>query len=283
MHPLADQDRKRGRRRRHLLVQSVHQRAHPDLAPNGSAGTLNSGTLNAIEVDHATGEYFVSIIGVNGEGGGIYVGHLGSLNAPTLWEPIPTFSGGTDSPAPDGFSIDNAPTFSGVTGDVDSALQGGSSLDIVVSDGTDADTDNDKGDGAAITITNAQAGDNLYINAGAGDQQSGTVDGGKVTVAWDSATHTLTLRGTDSFTEYQTLIDDIKYQDSGTDTTTVGSHPTRTITSSVYDGLLSSTVTSAATIAHFIDRAPTLGADSYKVVQSTHQAARGHRRHGRAR
>ena len=106
---------------------------------NGSAGTLNSGTINAITIDHATGEYFISVIGLSGEGGAVYVGHLNSTNAPTLWETIPTFSGGTDNPAPDGMSIDNAPTLASVTGDSNYALQGGSSLNIVVSDGTDAE------------------------------------------------------------------------------------------------------------------------------------------------
>ena len=86
-------------------------------------------------------------------------------------------------------------------------------------------------------------------------------------MAWNSSTHALTLRGTDSFAEYQTLIDDIKYQDSGTDATS-GSHPTRTITFQAYDGLLNSTVTGATTITQLINRAPTLGVDSYLVLES---------------
>src|SRR5262249_20811602 len=52
---------------------------------NGSTGP--TGTLGSIQVDHATGEYYVSVIGANGEGGQIWVGSL-SGGTPTLFETL---------------------------------------------------------------------------------------------------------------------------------------------------------------------------------------------------
>ncbi len=224
----------------------------------GAATTLNNGIMDSIVVDHATGEYFVSILNHNGTGGGIYVGHIGTAAAPTLWETLSTFSGGTISPSPEGFSLDNAPTFASATGTGNYALQGGSALLTLSADGSDADSDNDKGDGAKIVITNPQSGDLLEI----GGAQSGTTSG--ITWSYNSTTHTMTMFGTASFASYQALIDTIQYQDTGTDNST-GSHPTRTITYQVYDGLLYSTVTGATTVTQQINRAPTLGADSYSA------------------
>jgi VCBS repeat-containing protein len=227
----------------------------------GANNILNNGIINSIAVDHATGEYFVSIINHNGSGGDIFVGHLGSTAAPTLWEAIPTFNSGTTTPAPEGFSLDNAPTFASVTGAGNYALQGGSQVLTLSADGADADSDNDKGDGAQIVITNPQSGDILEISGA----QSGT--SGSISWSYNATTHTMTLSGTSTFSAYQTLIDSIQFQDSGTDNST-GSHPTRTITYQVYDGLLYSTVAGATTVTQLINRAPTLGADSYTAQES---------------
>jgi len=227
----------------------------------GAATTLNNGIMNGIVVDHSTNEYFVSIINHNGSGGGIYVGHLNSTSAPTLWETLPTYNSGATTPSPEGFSLDNAPTFSSVTGTSAYALQGGNALSLLTADGTDADSDNDKGDGATITITNAQTGDQLLY----GGATSGTLDGGKVTFNYNSTTHVMTLFGTDSFAEYQTLIDQVQFKDTGTDVTS-GSHPTRSITFQTYDGLLSSPVTGGTTTTLLIDRAPNAAAFSPATV-----------------
>ena len=227
----------------------------------GANNILNNGIINSIAVDHATGEYFVSILNHNGTGGDIFVGHLGSTAAPVLWEAISTFSSGTIDPSPEGFSLDNAPTFASVTGTGNYALQGGSAILTLSADGSDADSDNDKGDGAKIVITNPQSGDLLEI----GGAQSGTTNG--ITWSYNSTTHTMTLSGTASFASYQALIDTIQFQDTGTDNST-SSHPTRTITYQTYDGLLYSAVTGADTITQLINRAPTLGADSYSAQES---------------
>ena len=179
----------------------------------GAANTPNNGIMDSIVVDHATGEYFVSIINHNGSGGGIYVGLLNSTSAPTLFETLPTYSSGTTVPSPRGFSLDNAPALSSVAGTTAEALQGGSALSMLTAVGTDSDTDNDKGDGATVTISgNLQTGDQLLF----GGLTSGTLDGGKVSFSFNSTTHAMTLFGTDSFAEYQTLLGQIQYKDTGT-------------------------------------------------------------------
>src|SRR6202043_1117719 len=82
-------------------------------------------------------------------------------------------------------------------------------------------------------------------------QQSGTVDGGLVTVSWNDITKTLNLVGTASIAAYQTLLSQITYQDAGTDSST-GSHPLRTTTWTVNDG----TANIVATSQIGIERAP---------------------------
>ncbi|HEY1707108.1 MAG TPA: Ig-like domain-containing protein, partial [Rhizomicrobium sp.] len=223
-----------------------------------------TGTLESIQVDDATGKYYVTVHGT-GTNDGVYVGSLtaNGTTAPTLFLQMPGYSHGAGQPATDGFSIDNAPTFSSVTGTSTEAVQGGPSVTLLVSDGTFADTDNDMGDGAIVTITNGQTGDLLQF----GGATSGTLDGGKVSFSYNSTTHVMTLHGTDSFAEYQTLLNQVQFQDTGTDNST-GSHPTRSITFQTYDGLLSSAVSGATTTTLTIDRAPTLTADSYTAQES---------------
>ncbi|MBV8573836.1 MAG: cadherin-like domain-containing protein, partial [Acetobacteraceae bacterium] len=152
--------------------------------------------------------------------------------------------------APHGLALDLAPTLTGITGTATEAVQGGSAVTLLIATPTIGDVDNTATAGATVQVTNAQAGDNLFISG----VQSGTLDSGKVAVSWNSTTHTLSLTGVDSFAEYQTLLTQVTYQDGGTDTTTVG-HPTRTIAWSVSDGLVSSTVTDTTLT---IDRPPAL-------------------------
>ena len=95
----------------------------------------------------------------------------------------------------------------------------------------------------ANTSGNPVTGDELYVNG----LQSGTVDGGLVSVSWNAVTETLTLTGAASLTDYQTLLSGITYLDSGTDSST-GSHPQRTVTWTINDGTASTSTTSQVTI-----------------------------------
>ncbi|MGH6870174.1 MAG: beta strand repeat-containing protein [Rhizomicrobium sp.] len=224
------------------------------------AGGGPTGTLESIHLDAATGEYYVTVNG-SGANDGIYVGSMtaGGSTPPTLFLQTPSYTHG-GQPITSDFGIDDAPTMGSITGTSTEALQGGSALTLLTATGADADTDNDKSYGLTVHITNAQTGDNLYVNG----TQSTAQDSGKVAVSWDSTTHTLTMRGTDSFAEFQTLLSQLSFQDAGTDAGS-GSHPTRTIQFSYFDGLLASNIQTTTLV---IDRAPTLGADTYNVLET---------------
>ncbi|MFM9481416.1 hypothetical protein, partial [Streptomyces scabiei] len=74
--------------------------------------------------------------------------------------------------------------------------------------------------GATIRVSaaagNIVPGDKLFINGA----QSGTVDGGRVTVSWNDSTKILTLAGVASIADYQALLSEISYQWTGTDNST---------------------------------------------------------------
>ena len=92
--------------------------------------------------------------------------------------------------------------------------------------------------------------------------------GGRVTVSWNATTDTLTLTGSASIATYETLLSEITFQDTGTDTSN-GSHPTRTVTWSINDGTHSYSATSMIGI----DRAPivtsSVGTDIVGTTLST--------------
>ena len=141
------------------------------------------------------------------------------------------------------------------------ALQGGAALALLASANI--------ADGARTTVSsatiriangggNAVAGDQLFVNG----QQSATVAG--VTVSWNAGTATLTLTGTASLATYQTLLDEVTYQETGTDASS-GSHPQRTVTWTVNDGTKNLVTTSQVTI----DRAPAANNDTAADVVGT--------------
>jgi VCBS repeat-containing protein len=173
---------------------------------------------------------------------------------------------------PTGQYFDPLPTLSSLSATTTEALQGGSALTLL----TAAPTVTDAQDGASIklhmgfmqiVIANAQTGDNLFYSGA----QSGTFDSGKMTISWNSATHTLTLTGNETEAAYDTFFQNVTFQDSGTDNS-VGSHPTRTIDWIISDGTTIVDQTTADANEHsttvVIDRAPTVVADSYPVVES---------------
>jgi VCBS repeat-containing protein len=160
-----------------------------------------------------------------------------------------------------GFNISNsivvAPTAS-------KAPQGGAAVALLSGPPTITDSISTTLSGATIKIANssgnAVTGDELYING----QQSGTVDGGLVTVNWNNSTKVLTLTGNASMAAYQTLLGQVSYQDAGTDSST-GSHPQRTITWTVNDGTSNLSTTSQITI----DRLPVANNDAASAVVGT--------------
>ena len=148
-----------------------------------------------------------------------------------------------------------------VTANTSEALQGGPAITLLATAPVITDSGQTTLTSAAVKITNRSgdtvAGDELYVDG----QQSGTVDGGLVTVSWNNSTSTLTLTGNVSITTYETLLGEISYQDTGIDSST-GSHPVRTITWTVDGGTANFSTTSQITI----DRDPI--ANNYVVTDA---------------
>jgi VCBS repeat-containing protein len=142
------------------------------------------------------------------------------------------------------------------------AVQGGAAITLLTGAAiTVTDVDNTHLGFATVKISNAQTGDILSANT------SGT----SITASYDSTNHILTLSGDDTYAHYIQVLNSVQYQDAGVDNS-VGSHPTRTVIWTVSDGV---TITNAstndpnvATTTVVIDRAPTLTADSYAVVET---------------
>ena len=137
-----------------------------------------------------------------------------------------------------------------VTATSSKAIQGGAAVTLLSGPPTIADTASTTLSSATIKIANtggsAVAGDMLYVNG----VQSGSVGSG-VTASWNAGTGTLTLTGSATLAIYDTLLSEVSYQDTGTDTSS-GSHPPRNVTWTVNDGTNSFSATSQIAI----ERAP---------------------------
>ncbi len=148
-----------------------------------------------------------------------------------------------------------------VTANTSEALQGGPAITLLATAPIITDSGQATLTNATVKITNGSGdpvtGDELYVDG----QQSGTVDGGLVTVSWNDSTNTLTMTGDASIAAYQTLLGEVSYQDTGTDSST-GSHPTRIVTWAVDTGSTNYSTTSQITI----DRAPV--ANNYVVTDA---------------
>jgi hypothetical protein len=149
---------------------------------------------------------------------------------------------GWNQPSADGITLSATRT---------DAVQGGAALTLLANAPTITDSRSSTITSATIKVANGSgtplSGDELFVAA----VQSGTVSG--VSVSWSAATGTLTLSGSASIATYQTLLSQVAYQDTGTDTSS-GAHPVRTVTWSVNDGTQTLSTTSQVTV----DRAPTV-------------------------
>jgi len=211
-----------------------------------------TGILTAIQVDDATGKYYVSVVNANGEGGQIWVGSL-SGGTPTLFETLPTFNGGTINPVPEGFSLDNAPTLLATPTNnafTESTSNPASSNNTPVSVITAnlADSDNTALIGATVTISGLFAGDVL----------GATTTGTSITQSYNSATGVLTLTGKDTVADYQSVLSSITFTSTSDNPTDFGADTSRTLTFTVNDGLLSSAPQTTTVSVVGVNDPPTL-------------------------
>jgi VCBS repeat-containing protein len=135
------------------------------------------------------------------------------------------------------------------------AVQGGAAVTLLSGPPNISDPINATLSSATIKIANtggnAVAGDKLFVNG----VQNGSVGNG-VTASWNASTGILTLTGSASIPIYETLLSEVSYQDTGSDTSS-GSHPVRTVTWTVNDGTNSFSATSQIAV----DRAPVAGSN----------------------
>ena len=151
------------------------------------------------------------------------------------------------------------PAFEAIQGGPAATLLGGAP---VISDPASATLSS-----ATIKIANAGgnavAGDELFVNG----TQSGSLGNG-VTASWNAAAGTLTLTGSASTAVYGTLLSEVSYQDTGSDSSS-GSHPVRTVTWTVSDSSNNFTTTSQITIDRLPAAANSAATDAVGSTVST--------------
>ena len=212
-----------------------------------------TGTLTAIQVDDATGEYYVSVIGANGVGGQIWVGSLSTPGTPTLFETLPTYNGGTTKPAPMGFSLDNAPSLSITPSNptFTESTSNPASLNnapvALLSAETDGDSDNTELVSAHVTVSGFFAGDTLNFS-----------NNNNITGSYNSSTGVLTFTGEDTFAHYQSALASVQFTSKSDNPTDYGSDTTRVLSWTVNDGLLDSPAQSETVTVVGVNDPPTL-------------------------
>jgi VCBS repeat-containing protein len=202
--------------------------------------------LEDIEVDTIGGRYYVTTLNnsdtaashdgtATDEGGSrIFSGALNATpgTAPTLFASVfePTANG-----AAFGMEIDYAPVLTlssagvGYTETAGSPSPAGPPADVA-SGVTVSDADQAVIKGATVAITGGFA---------AGDTLTFTPSGG-ITGSYNAATGVLTLTGNATFAQYQTVLDSVGFTTPGDNPDDYGDNPTRTVSFTVFDGLINS-------------------------------------------
>src|SRR5262249_3932493 len=83
--------------------------------------------------------------------------------------------------------------------------------------------------------------------AGDADVLATNVAGTNITANYNSTTETLTLTGSDTLADYQSVLDKITFSEAGDNPTNYGSNPTRTVTWVLNDGHASNNMSTAQT------------------------------------
>jgi Ca2+-binding RTX toxin-like protein len=209
---------------------------------NGVNGPV--GQLGFIEVDPSTGHYFVvDVTGGPAAGdGGVWVGNLAG-GTPTLFATI----GNPGNLTPQGLDLIHAPTLNGVeTGASAVETVGpGSGFSAAVQPFASIDA----GDLDSAAFTDQLRGALVRISAGFGSAPgsnerltiggttSGTLGSG-IAYSYNSLTGVMTLSGVNTFDNYEAALSLVSYSIDGDNPDANGTAPTRTISFSLFDGLL---------------------------------------------
>jgi Domain of unknown function (DUF4347)/FG-GAP-like repeat len=136
-------------------------------------------------------------------------------------------------------NVNDAPTLSSVASTVGYTL----SQTVTLSPATSvSDPDNLSLTGAVVSITSGSF-------ASDGDVLAVDTTGTNITASYDSTSETLTLTGSDTLADYQTVLDRITFT-TGADPSNSGSNPTRTVTWVVNDGADTSTAQTTTISVH---------------------------------
>ncbi|HEY7811060.1 MAG TPA: Ig-like domain-containing protein, partial [Allosphingosinicella sp.] len=260
---------------------------------NVATGTLTVTTIHSdtdasarnymhIHIDEETGQYFVSSLETGAANGGISTVYAGLLNSaantsPTLFANV----GNVNSIAPRDLTLESAPTLtgSGIAGlavtEASSAPNSGETTRVTLFSGltaSDIDTPN-TGDELAGAIVRISSGF-TYEAASTATGHTGTMDylringltsgttASGITFNYNSVTGTMTLSGAATVAEYKAVLELVQFSTSGDNVTQDGNATTRTVSASVFDGLLYSDEINAIVSVTGINDAPvnTVGA-----------------------
>ncbi|HEY2134633.1 MAG TPA: DUF4347 domain-containing protein, partial [Xanthobacteraceae bacterium] len=216
-----------------------------------SSGSL---FLSYIQIDDATGKYYVTSNQGGGSNPSIYEGHLSggaSAQSPTLFTNL-TISSITQQAQ--GFAIDNAPSLSitatnpTFTESVNNPALTNNTPVGVISAATASDTDN------SVVVSGTVSVGGFFV----GDQLSLSTTGTSISASFNSSTGVLTLSGNDSFAHYQTVFDSIHFTSTSENPTDYGSDTSRALSFTVFDGLVSSAPQTATVSVVGVNDPPTL-------------------------
>ena len=221
--------------------------------PNASSSSsgLPDGGLHYIDVDPATGKYYVedetSFIGVTPTvDARIYIGSLtgGTVaQTPTAFLQITN----TNGLFPDGMAMDNAPSLS-ISAVTNTFTEDGASVALITS-ASASDTDNGMLAGATVSITGGFR---------SGDTLTDAFSDGTIAFNYIASSGELVLTGIDSFANYQTALQDVEYHSGENPTDFTRTDTSRTLTWVVNDGLLTSSPLNSTVSVLFVNDPPTL-------------------------
>jgi lipopolysaccharide export system protein LptA len=219
---------------------------------NNTAGTYtalwveassSSLALTHIEVDPATGKYYVSDVGQSDVNPAIYEGSLTVPGTPTLFTSI---APGNFALAPQGLALDNAPTLA-LTASNPAWTEDGANASLV-SSAAATDSDNTSLVSATVSISGGfRSGDSLtFTNVG------------NITGSYNSSTGALTFSGVDSLADYRTALQSVQFHGGENPTDFSRTDTSRTLTWTVNDGLLTSAPQTSNVSVVFVNDPPTL-------------------------
>ena len=227
----------------------------------GAAGTGPRGLLYYIEVDAATGKYYViDETGLNADPGdaSIYTGSLTVAGTPTLLGVVANING----LGARGLEILHAPTLTGTNLAAAITETGGNpSPDptaVAVANAFTA-SDSDSSISATDQLAGAQVRVSAGFQSGVGHQDVLSINGALpvgITASYNSATGVLTLTGISTFANYQTALAQVRFTVQGDNPTNYGVNTTRTLSFSTFDGALYSDEVTATVALTAVNDAP---------------------------